>query len=59
MTASQPIGPSCSISAPRASSFHRVRRRLKAGSAGPPDQRDKHIAAIAKDGRLQWQAVTG
>ncbi|MDX0568405.1 IS5/IS1182 family transposase, partial [Sinorhizobium medicae] len=21
--------------------------------------RDKHIAAIAKDGRLQWQAATG
>ncbi|TLW95579.1 IS5 family transposase, partial [Rhizobium sp. MHM7A] len=29
------------------------------GDTGPPDQRDKHIAAIAKDGRLQWQAATG
>ena len=29
------------------------------GDTGPPDQRDKHIAAIAKDGRLKWQATTG
>jgi len=29
------------------------------GDTGPPDQRDKHIAAIAKDGRLEWQAATG
>jgi hypothetical protein len=29
------------------------------GDTGPPDQRDKHIAAIAKDGRLKWQAATG
>jgi hypothetical protein len=29
------------------------------GSAGPPGQRDKHITAIARDGRLQWQAATG
>ena len=26
---------------------------------GPPGQREKHIAAIASDGRLKWQAVTG
>ena len=32
---------------------------VESGSAGPPGQRDKHIAAIAKDGRLQWQAATG
>lgn len=32
---------------------------VESGSAGPPGQRDKHIAAIAKVGRLQWQAATG
>jgi Transposase DDE domain len=32
---------------------------VASGSAGPPGQRDKHIAAIAKDGRLKWQAATG
>jgi hypothetical protein len=29
------------------------------GDTGPPGQREKHIAAIASDGRLKWQAVTG
>jgi hypothetical protein len=28
------------------------------GDIWPPDQRDKHIATIAKDGRLAWQAAT-
>jgi hypothetical protein len=32
---------------------------VESGSAGPPGQRDKHIARIAKDGRLKWQAATG
>jgi hypothetical protein len=32
---------------------------VESRSAGPPGQRDKHIATIAKDGRLQWQAATG
>ena len=32
---------------------------VESGSAGPPGQRDMHIAAIAKDGRLQWQAAPG
>jgi hypothetical protein len=32
---------------------------VESGSAGPPGQRDKHITAIARDGRLQWQAATG
>ena len=27
--------------------------------AGPPDQRDHHIRAIANNGRLKWQAATG
>ena len=31
----------------------------KSGDTGSPGQRDKHIAAIASDGRLKWQAVTG
>jgi hypothetical protein len=26
---------------------------------GPPDQRDRHIGAIANVGRLKWQANTG
>lgn len=29
------------------------------GDPGPPDQRDERIAAIAKGGRLNWQATTG
>jgi Transposase DDE domain len=29
---------------------------VESGDAGPPGQRDKHIAAIAKDGRMKWQA---
>jgi hypothetical protein len=28
-------------------------------TGSPADQRDKHIVAIAKDGRLKWQAATG
>ena len=32
---------------------------VESGSAGPPGQRDKHITAIAKDGRHKWQAATG
>jgi len=32
---------------------------VESGDTGPPGQRDKHIAAIAKDGRPQWQAATG
>jgi hypothetical protein len=32
---------------------------VESASAGPPGQRDKHIAAIARDGRLKWQAATG
>lgn len=32
---------------------------VKSGDTGPPGQRDKHIAAIASDGRLKWQAATG
>jgi hypothetical protein len=31
---------------------------VKSGHTGPPGQRDKHIATIAKDGRLKWQAAT-
>jgi hypothetical protein len=29
------------------------------GGTGPPDQRDRHIRAIANVGRLKWQATTG
>ena len=29
------------------------------GDTGPLGQRDKHITAIASDGRLKWQAATG
>ncbi len=32
---------------------------VESGDTGPPCQRDKHIAAIARDGRLRWQAVAG
>ncbi|WP_080581785.1 IS5 family transposase [Sinorhizobium fredii] len=32
---------------------------VESGDTGPPGQRDKHIATIAKDGRLKWQAATG
>ena len=38
---------------PRATAVERV------ADTGPPDQRDRHIAAIARDGRLRWQATTG
>jgi hypothetical protein len=29
------------------------------GDTGPPGQREKHIAVIAEQGRLKWQAATG
>src|SRR3984885_12211648 len=29
------------------------------GVAGPPTQRDRHLATIAEQGRLAWQATTG
>ncbi|MHC2791110.1 hypothetical protein ACVINZ_000122 [Mesorhizobium jarvisii] len=32
---------------------------VESGDSGPPGQRDKHIAAIASDGRLKWQAASG
>ncbi|API57528.1 IS5 family transposase (plasmid) [Rhizobium leguminosarum] len=32
---------------------------VESGDTGPPGQRDKHIAAIASDGRLKWQAAAG
>lgn len=32
---------------------------VDSSDTGPPSQRDKHIVAIAKDGRLKWQAATG
>ena len=32
---------------------------VESGDTGPPGQRDKHIAAIARNGRLKWQAATG
>jgi Transposase DDE domain len=32
---------------------------VASGDTGPPGQRDKHIAAIARNGRLKWQAATG
>ena len=32
---------------------------VESGDTGPPGQRDKHIAAIAKDGRPKWQASSG
>ena len=32
---------------------------VEANDTGPPDQRDAHIATIAKDGRMQWQVATG
>jgi len=32
---------------------------VESGDTGPPGQRDKHITAIASDGRLKWQATTG
>lgn len=32
---------------------------VESGDTGPPGQRDKHIIAIASDGRLKWQATTG
>ena len=33
--------------------------RSTAVESGSADQRDKHIAAIAKDGRLKWRAASG
>lgn len=32
---------------------------VETGDTGPPDQRDDHIATIARDGRMKWQAATG
>jgi hypothetical protein len=32
---------------------------VESGDTGPPGQRDKHIIAIASDGRLRWQAAAG
>jgi hypothetical protein len=32
---------------------------VESGDTGPPGQRDRHIAAIARNGRLKWQAATG
>ena len=29
------------------------------GEPGPPTQRDRHLATIAEQGRLAWQATTG
>jgi hypothetical protein len=29
------------------------------GEPGPPTQRDRHLAMIAEQGRLAWQATTG
>jgi hypothetical protein len=34
-------------------------RAIPNSGTGPPGQRDKHITAIASDGRLKWQAATG
>jgi hypothetical protein len=34
-------------------------RGTAAEGIGPPNQRDRHIRAIANDGRLKWQAATG
>jgi Transposase DDE domain len=32
---------------------------VPSGEAGPPTQRDSHLAMIAEQGRLTWQATTG
>ena len=32
---------------------------VPSGEPGPPTQRDRHLAMIAEQGRLAWQAVTG
>jgi hypothetical protein len=32
---------------------------VPSGDAGPPTQRDSHLAVIAEQGRLAWQATTG
>ena len=32
---------------------------VESGDTGPPGQRDGHIAMIAEQGRLKWQAATG
>jgi hypothetical protein len=31
---------------------------VESGNTGLPDQRDQHIASIAKDGRMEWQKAT-
>ena len=32
---------------------------VPSGEPGPPTQRDRHLAMIAEQGRLAWQATTG
>ena len=32
---------------------------IPSGEPGPPTQRDRHLAMIAEQGRLAWQATTG
>ena len=32
---------------------------VPSGEEGPPTQRDRHLAMIAEQGRLAWQAETG
>jgi hypothetical protein len=32
---------------------------VSSGEPGPPTQRDRHLATIAEQGRLAWQATTG
>lgn len=32
---------------------------VETNNTGPPDQRDDHIATIAREGRMTWQAATG
>jgi hypothetical protein len=32
---------------------------IPSGEPGPPTQRDRHVAMIAEQGRLAWQAATG
>ena len=32
---------------------------VPSGEAGSPTQRDRHLAVIAEQGRLTWQAATG
>jgi hypothetical protein len=39
--------------------FRRARRLSWSGGLGTPTQRDRHLAMIAEQGRLAWQASTG